>query len=72
MTLLLALHHLNLGAVSLNWSVLPDQDKGAREAGSIPDHERIIVMIGVGHLVDEFCCCASQRRAPEEIISIHS
>ena len=72
MTLLLALHHLNLGAVSLNWSVLPDQDKGAREAGSIPDHERIIVMIGIGHLVDDFCCCASQRRTPEEIISIHS
>lgn len=71
MTLLLAIHHIQLGAVPLNWSVLPDADKGLRKAARIPGCESIVMLIGVGIPVQEFCIPISQRRLISEVLINH-
>lgn len=71
MLLLLGLHARGLGAVSLNWSVLNKNDTAIRKPAGIPDHERIIMMIGCG--VPEPGCVVpvSMRRSVEEISHWH-
>jgi nitroreductase len=72
MMLLLALHHLELGAVPLNWSVLPAQDRNLRETGQIPAVESVIMLIGVGHPSEHLFIPNSQRRNLQEIYFDHS
>ena len=71
MSLLLALHSGGLGAISLNWSVLNRQDKALRAAADIPDHERIIMLIGCGYPVENSKVPVSSRRSPEDILTCH-
>lgn len=71
MLFLLALHSKGLGAVSLNWSVRNARDEQLRKAGKIPDHERIIMLIGCGFPEEDAEVPCSQRRPPDEIISFH-
>ena len=60
-----------LGSVPLNWSVLNDQDQELREMLGIPEHERIIVLIGCGVPHREAMVTASPRRQPRDIIQWH-
>lgn len=67
MTLLLALHAEGLGAISLNWSVLNSQDDAMRRSGGIPEHERVIMLIGCGYAKDGAVVARSLRRPIESI-----
>lgn len=71
MSLLFALHHLRFGAVPLNWSVLPREDKQLRETGEIPKAESIIMLIGTGRPETSAAIPASQRRSINEIFHVH-
>ncbi len=71
MNLLLALHHLCLGAVPLNWSVLPHEDKGLRKDGEIPNSESIIMLIGTGKPDLPAAIPVSQRRSLNEVLHLH-
>lgn len=72
MMLLLALHHLQVGAVALNWSAMPENDRNLRSAGKIPLAESVVMLIGVGHPVENLLIPNSQRRSLSEIYSDHS
>jgi nitroreductase len=71
MLLLLGLHARGLGAVSLNWSVLNKNDTAIRKPAGIPDHERIIMMIGCGVPEPDCVVPVSMRRSVEEISHWH-
>lgn len=71
MLLLLALHAQGLGAVPLNWSVKNKPDVDLREAGEIPEHERIIMLIGCGYPEKGAIVPVSQRKPAEKIIRFH-
>ncbi len=62
MSLLYSLHSLGLGACSLNWSAVKEQDQRVREVTKIHEGEAVIMMIGVGHLKDEFKVAMSPRK----------
>jgi nitroreductase len=72
MMLLLALHHLRLGAVPLNWSVIPVSDKRLRKAGNLPNPESIVMLIGIGHPAGPTMMPISQRRQTGEILTVHN
>ncbi|MEZ7956911.1 MAG: nitroreductase family protein [Rubritalea sp.] len=67
MSLLLGLHGGGLGALALNWSVLNRRDRELRQAASIPDHERIIMLIGCGYPTEGAVVPVSTRRDLEEV-----
>ena len=69
MLLLLALHAIGLGAVSLNWSVNNAKDLALRKTAAIPEYERIMMLIGCGYPNEQCRIPVSTRRNPEEIIS---
>ena len=69
--MLLALHHYKIGAVPLNWSVLPEADRGLRSAGDIPDSERVIMLVGFGKIAQDALYCGSQRREVSEVLTRH-
>lgn len=71
MLLLLGLHARGLGAVALNWSVLNKADTAIRQPAGIPDHERIIMMIGCGVPEPDCVVPVSKRRSVEEISHWH-
>jgi nitroreductase len=71
MSLLLGLHAEGLGAVALNWSVLNSRDRELRQAASIPEHERIIMLIGCGYPVEGAIVPVSTRRALEDVFIPH-
>lgn len=63
MMLLQGLHYLGLGACPLNWSADAGKDRKLRRLLGIPDTELVIMLIGAGHLRDEFVVARSPRRA---------
>jgi nitroreductase len=71
MTLLLALHSLGLGAVSLNWSVHHDRDQALRGEGGIPDNERIIMLIACGYPAEDAKVPVSLRYPVEHFLTWH-
>jgi nitroreductase len=70
MSLLYALHSLKVAATPLNWSYDKKQDVGAHTLGIIPEHEKIIMFIGVGHPPERFSVAMSTRRELEEVLKI--
>jgi nitroreductase len=71
MSLLLALHARGVESVALNWSVLNSADVGLRNAGDIPDYERIIMLIGCGYASGDALVTCSQRYPVEKICKLH-
>ncbi|MFD2966734.1 nitroreductase family protein [Sphingobacterium bambusae] len=61
MSLLNALHHYEIGACPLNWSVDHKRDQALRELLGIPDNERIGLVISCGFLPDHFEIASSPR-----------
>jgi len=71
MSLLLQLHAMGLGAVSLNWSVMNDQDVALRASADIPDSERIIMLIGCGYPAPETSVAVSARKPVSHFLTFH-
>lgn len=69
MTLMFALHHLGLGCCPLNWSAGRQKDRRLRALLGIPDSELVVVLLGVGHLKNEFLVASSPRRDASEVIT---
>jgi nitroreductase len=69
MLLLLALHAKGLGAVALNWSVNNERDRDLRNAVNVPEHERIIMLIGCGYPAPNTLIPVSSRRQAVDVIT---
>jgi len=67
MTFCYALHAQGLGTCMLNWSVENEKDKALRRLVDIPDHEVVIMMMGIGHLPDELDVARSRRLDLEDV-----
>lgn len=70
MTLIYALHFLGLGCCALNWSAGRKKDRKLRALLSIPDNELVIVLLGVGHLKEEFRVASSPRRTRDDVLRL--
>lgn len=68
MSLLLALHSRGLSSVALNWSVLNRDEQALRKQHKIPNHDRIIMMIGFGYSDNRVMVPRSIRNADEEFV----
>lgn len=71
MLLILALHSKGIGTVALNWSVLNKQDQRLRGTADIPEHERIIMLIGCGHPEKDTVVTISRRRSADDTVTFH-
>lgn len=67
MSLLNALHHHEIGACPLNWSVDHKRDTALRAVLGIPDNERIGLVVSAGYLPDEFEIASSPRLEVDKI-----
>lgn len=70
MSLLYALHHQKIGAVTLNWAYSSSQDKALHDLGIVPENEKVILFIGVGHVPVNFKVAVSDRRNLDEVVNI--
>lgn len=70
MSLLYALHHQKIGAVTLNWAYSRGQDKALHDLGIVPKNEKVILFIGVGHVPEHFKVAVSDRRNLDEVVNI--
>ena len=68
MTLIYALHYQGLGTCCLNWSVEPQQDHRFKQAAQLPAHERIIMLLAVGNLLNRVCVAHSPRRPLSDLL----
>lgn len=68
MSLIYALHSMQLGSCALNWSMAKYGDARLRETIPIADHDCIIMLIAVGHLPEQFRIAQSPRRPLSEIL----
>jgi len=71
MSLIFALHAKEIGSIALNTDIPYVVEKKMRKAGEIAEQERIIMMLGVGFLKDEFRVAKSQRKSNKKILTIH-
>jgi nitroreductase len=69
MSLLYALHNQKIGTVTLNWSYNKCQDIALHNLGIVPQNEKVILFIGVGHVPKNFNVAASNRRNLSEVIN---
>lgn len=70
MSLLYALHHLKLGAVCLNWSYNKKQNNSLHALGLVPENEKVILFIGVGHVPENFKVAVSEKRELLDILDV--
>lgn len=61
MSLLYALHYLNLGACPLMWTNTPKNDTSIRKSCNIDENHCVVFAIAVGHLEEEFKVAKSPR-----------
>lgn len=71
MNLLLALHSLGIGSCCLNTCVPYSIEKEIKSIGKIPDSERLIMMIGIGKLKQDFEVAISNKLLPQEMLVIN-
>lgn len=72
MSLLYALHYLELGACALNWCVARKKDMKLRRIIGIHDSEIILMLITVGHIPEVMSVANSQRKPIEFVYSHHA
>ena len=65
--LILALHHLGIGSVVLQYTMFNKTEPELRKALDIMDTDEIVAVIGYGKYPDEAKCICAQRRPNEEI-----
>ena len=71
MNIMLALHYYNIGSCPLNTCVPFVVENKIKELADIPKNERLIMMLAVGNLKEEFRVAVSERRSTDSILSIH-
>ncbi|MGC4129289.1 MAG: nitroreductase family protein [Bergeyella sp.] len=71
MNLLLALHSRNIASCCLNLCVPSVKEKQIKKIASIPENERLIMMIGIGKYKENAVVAISNRRESTEILEIH-
>lgn len=71
MNLLLAIHAAGLGACSLNTCYPSFVEQKVRRVSDIPDNERLIMMIGIGCLKENYSVAYSSRNTTEDIFISH-
>lgn len=64
---ILALHHLGIGSVVLEFNMFRDTEAGIRRVLDIQDTDEIIAVIGFGKYPKEAKCICAQRRPNKEI-----
>jgi len=69
MSLLYALHYLELGACALNWCATPENDIKLKKLIGIPESEVILMIITVGHIPNEVSIANSQRKPLDQVYS---
>lgn len=72
MTLVWALHAINLSTCMLNWSRSNQDSDALRHAAGIPPSEDVVVLIAVGYPVDGHRVARSARRGVAEVLVEHS
>lgn len=73
MTLLLSLHSHGLAACPLNLAVTNRRERRIRQAGDIPQSQRLVMMVAFGHPPSEGCVAArSPRRLLEHVLVRHA
>lgn len=68
MALLYGLHAQGLGACCLNWAKEEEEDRQLHALADIPQDQRVIMLIAVGNLPEEFTITHSPRRSLNEIM----
>lgn len=68
MSLMYALHRYSVGACPLNWSVEAERDLKLRKLLSIPDNERVGLVISCGYLPEKIKIASSPRLDLNEVI----
>jgi nitroreductase len=71
MNLILALHAKGIGSIALNTDIPYIIEKKMKKTGNIPEHERLIMYLGIGKLKDEYKVAVSKRKETDKIISVH-
>lgn len=71
MNLLLAIHAAGLGACCLNTCYPSTKENEVKKAADIPKNERLIMMIAVGSLKDNYSVAYSPRNPTDEIYVLH-
>lgn len=71
MNLMLALHYNGLGSCPLNTCFPYIIESKVKKIANIPKNERLIMMLAVGHLKDNFKVAVSERKSNEKILKVH-
>lgn len=71
MNLILSLHSVGLGCCPLNTCMPWVKAKKMKEAAGIKRYERVIMMLAVGNLLDEFSVAQSEKYPFRKIMRIH-
>lgn len=71
MNLILALHSVGLGSCPLNTCMPWYRESRLKQSADIPQHERLIMMIAVGNLLDEFSVAQSEKYPVGKIVRQH-
>jgi nitroreductase len=71
MNLMFSLHHKGLGTCPLNTCFPYVVERKVKQLAGIPTNERLVMMLAVGHLKDEFKVAISERKVTNEILVEH-
>lgn len=71
MNFITGLHVQGMGSVALNWSKVPSKDLEMRRYLRLADSEVIIMLVGFGHLREEFRVAKSPRLPLDECLVIN-
>lgn len=70
MSLLYALHYVEIGACPLNWCVTETVDRQMRASIGIEENDVVLMLIAIGNLPQEVKLAYSQRRALSEVLRV--
>jgi len=71
MNLLLAMHSMQIGACCLNTCLPYVDEKKIKNIGHIDSSERLIMMMGIGRLKDNFEVALSKKIGVNQIVTKH-
>jgi len=71
MSIIYALHSMNIASCCLNLSLEHPRADRIRKAGSIPKNEMLIMMIAIGHYNETYTVANSPRKSTDQFIQIH-
>lgn len=72
MNILLSLHAKGLGAVALNTCMPYTTEKKVKELAELQEYEKLIMMIAVGNIKDNFKVAMSNRKDTNQVYQLHS